>query len=116
MSTFQLIMIIIIVGIAIGSGIYTFVKMTREQKIANLKEWLKIAVVLAEKDLGSGTGALKLRSVYNIAIDKFPWIVSIVAFETFSIWVDEALEWMKEQLETNKKIEEFVNKAGELGQ
>lgn len=109
MTTTQLVIIAIIFGLAAGSGIYTFIKMTREQKIANLKQWLKYAVVMAEKTLGSGTGQLKLRYVYNTAVNKFPWIVSVVNFETFSLWVDEALKWMEQQMISNNAINTFVN-------
>lgn len=109
-STIQILFVVIIIGIAAGSSVYTFVKMTKEQKIKNIKEWLKWAVVEAEKQLGSGTGQLKLRLVYNSAVNKFPFIVSLVSFEVFSLWVDEALEWMKSQLETNEAISQYVNK------
>lgn len=63
---------------------------------------------MAEKDLGSGTGQLKLRQVYSMAIDKFHWVARIVTFEQFSLWVDEALIWAKDQLEKNKAIEGYV--------
>lgn len=110
MNPVQIFFIILIIGIFIVSGIYTFVKISREQKISNVKEWLKIAVALAEKELGGGTGQLKLRYVYNTAVEKFPWIVSFVTFEVFSVWVDEALDWMKVQLETNEAISNYINK------
>ena len=109
-QTIQMVMVMVIIGIAVGSGFYAFVKSTREQKIANIKEWLKYAVVVAEKQLGSGTGQLKLRYVYNTAVNKFPFIVSVVTFEVFSLWVDEALEWMKQQIVTNGAINEYINK------
>ena len=98
----------IILAILIGISVYYFIKLDKEQKIANVKEWLKYAVVMAEKSLGGGTGQLKLRYVYNAAVAKFPWLVSLVSFEMFSGWVDEALEWMKQQLESNAKINDFV--------
>ena len=106
----QLIFVAIIFGIAAGSAIYAFVKMSKEQKIANLKQWLRYAVVMAEKELGSGTGQLKLRYVYNAAVNKFPWIVSVVSFEVFSAWVDEALEWMRQQLASNGAIIDYISK------
>jgi hypothetical protein len=84
------------------------IKLDKAQKIANVKEWLKWAVVEAEKALGSGTGQLKLRYVYDLAISQFPWIVSFISFEMFSGWVDEALEWMKGQLD-NSKINKYIN-------
>ena len=69
-----------------------------------VKEWLKWAVCFAEQELGSGTGQLKLRMVYDMFVEKFPFIASILPFSIFSKWVDLALEWMREQLEKNENI------------
>ena len=88
--------------------IINFVKKPSEQQIAALKEWLKLAVTEAEAELGSGTGQLKLRAVYEMAVETFPWVEKFVAFETFSTWVDEALDWMNAQLETNENVKAYV--------
>lgn len=104
MNIVQIIMIVIILGAASGSTGYIYSKMSRKQKIANIKEWLKYAVIEAEKYLGSGTGQLKLRYVYDAAVKQFPWIVSLVSFQVFSAWVDDALDWMKDQLKNNPAI------------
>lgn len=106
----QIIVAIIIVIIALITGIIWFIKLPNSKKVANLKEWLKLAVVEAEKTLGNGTGQLKLRYVYDQAVKQFPWVVSLVSFETFSLWVDEALDWMEQELEQNKKIDSYANK------
>lgn len=74
-----------------------------------VKEWLKLAVTMAEKELGSGTGQLKLREVYDWFLNMFPVFSKIVPFSIFSKWVDLALEWMREQLENNNNISVFVN-------
>lgn len=79
-------------------------------KITNIKQWLKYAVVEAEKFLGGKTGQLKLRYVYDLAVKQFPWIVTFITFEVFSGWVDEALEWMKDQIQQNKAIDNYINK------
>lgn len=89
-------------------ALYNFINMPREDKIKALKEWLKWAVVMAEKELGSGTGQIKLREVYNMAIAQFPWLVRYVTFEQFSAYVDEALVWMREQIAKNQSIEKLV--------
>lgn len=68
------------------------------------KEWLKWAVCYAEQELGSGTGQLKLRMVYDMFVDRFPALASFLPFSIFSKWVDLALEWMKEQLDKNENI------------
>lgn len=85
-----------------------FVRSPSDKQIENLKEWLKLAVTEAEAALGSGTGQLKLREVYDMAVEKFPWVGEFVTFETFSTWVDEALEWMNNQLESNEKVKAYV--------
>ena len=104
----KLIILIVLAVLLVGAGVFWFIKLPKDQKIKNLKEWLKWAVVEAEKALGSGTGQLKLRMVYNMAIKEFPWIAGIVSFERFSAWVDEALEWMREQLDNNEKIKAYT--------
>ena len=104
----QIIAALIILAISAGVGIYQFIKLTKEQKIANIKEWLKWAVVMSEKSLGAGTGQLKLRQVYNMAVTQFPWIVQLVTFEQFSQWVDEALIWMNNQLGNNNAIAALI--------
>ena len=88
---------------------YILLTLPRRSQIEALKEWLKWAVVLAEKQLGSGTGQLKLREVYDLTIATFPWVMRKLSFEGFSLLVDEALVWMKEQLEKNTNIQEYIN-------
>ena len=106
----QIIVAGLIILIAIIFFVISFFKMSKEKKIKTVKEWLKYAVVEAEKNLGSKTGQLKLHMVYDMAIKQFPWITQLVTFETFSEWVDEALVWMKNQLESNKAIQEYIDK------
>ena len=104
----QIIMALVIVAIALICGIIWFIKLPKEKKIANIKEWLKFAVIEAEKELGSGTGQLKLRMVYDMAVKQFPFIVQLISFDTFSKWVDEALDWMRSQLAENKAAQNYV--------
>lgn len=94
--------VIIMVLVLLFAIYYTI---TNKQKV---KEWLKYAVVLAEKELGSGTGQLKLRQVYDMFIERFPVFSKLVPFSTFSNWVDLALEFLREQLEKNEAIKNFV--------
>ena len=63
----------------------------------------------AEKDLGSGTGALKLRRVYDNFAINFPTLVEFISFEKFSNYVDEALISMRKMLENNKDISVYIN-------
>lgn len=80
----------------------------RSEQLLALSEWLKFAVVEAEKALGSGTGQLKLRFVWNMAIERFSWIEKMLDFDRFSYYVDLALVWMKAQLESNKDISTYI--------
>ena len=104
----QIIVALVIVAIALVCGVIWFIKLPKEKKIANIKEWLKYAVVEAERKLGSGTGQLKLRMVYDMAVKQFPFIIRLIPFNTFSKWVDKALDWMRDQLAENKAIKEYV--------
>lgn len=90
--------------------IKTFFNLPTDKQISNIKEWLKYAVTEAEKMFEKGgMGNIKLRYVYDMAINKFPWIAELVPFQTFSEWVDEALEWMKNQLNSNTVVNNYVN-------
>lgn len=72
------------------------------------KEWLKFAVAEAEMYLGSGTGQLKLRQVYDWFTVQFPVFSKIVPFSIFSKWVDLALAWLREQLDSNENIKALI--------
>ena len=108
-----LIAVAICVAAAAINVIVCFLKQPHVKQIQNIKEWLKWAVVQAEKELGGGTGQLKLRMVYDLAVQKFPWIINCITFEQFSTWVDEALEWMKAQLSSNTAVQSIVEGSKE---
>ena len=93
-----------------GYFVFKFLKLPTKEQIANIKQWLIYACIEAEKALGSQTGQLKLRMVYDMFIKQFSWIAKIISFETFSMWVDEALETVRTMLETNKNISNYVGK------
>lgn len=99
---------IIILIALVGMTIYKFVKLDNDKKITIIKQWLKLAVVEAEKYFGGGTGQLKLRWVYTKGLEFFPWLATLVTFEVFSEWVDDALEWMKNQFKANKAIKVYA--------
>lgn len=90
-----------------------FFKKPTEEQIKALKEWLLYAVTLAEKDLGSGTGKLKLRQVYDMFLIRFPWLAKVIPFKQFSAYVDEALEQMKSMLASNTSVQTFVGNENE---
>lgn len=99
---------IIAILVMAGYTIYKFVGLPTKQQMDKIKEWLKYAVLLAEKELGEKTGQAKLRFCFDLFIAKFPITSKFITFEAFSILIDEALEWLNEQLLTNKAIKEMV--------
>lgn len=92
-----------------GYMVYTFVKMPSERQLKKVREWLLFAVTKAERELGGGTGQIKLRYVYDMFVARFGWLTQIISFEMFSMMVDEALDKMRGMLENNKAMQEFVN-------
>lgn len=93
---------------AAGVGIYRHFKLPAKEQLDKVREWLLYAVTEAEKDLGGGTGQLKLRQVYDLFIVRFPWLARVVSFELFSSMVDDALEDMREMLKKNKAVKALV--------
>lgn len=93
----------------IGIAVYKFAGLPTKEQLTKIKEWLLYAVTKAESELGGGTGKLKLRTVYDMFIAKFPMTAKFITFEQFSILVDAALEEMRKMLETNQNIKELVN-------
>ena len=91
-----------------GCATYAFLRMPKEKQLQKIREWLLYAVTRAEKELGGGTGKLKLRYVYDMFVTKFPWLVKMIPFEMFSSMVDDALDEMKEMLKQNKAVQDFV--------
>ena len=111
MNYWYVIVGIITVLIMIGIAIYKFAGLPTKSQVEKIKEWLLYAVTKAETELGEKTGQLKLRTVYDLFISKFPMTSKLVSFNTFSYWVDEALEEMKKMLKNNKNIEALVKKS-----
>jgi len=77
-------------------------------QIAKIKEWLLYAVIMAEAELGSGTGQVKLRFVYDMFVERFPTAAKIISFEIFAKWVDEALDRMRDMLAQNQAVAALV--------
>lgn len=75
-----------------------FFKQPTSKQVAKVKEWLLVAVQEAEERFGAGTGQTKLRWVYDMFTAKYPVVARLVPFETFSAWVDEALDTVEEWL------------------
>lgn len=97
-----------------GTYIYKFSGLPTEKQLVKVKEWLLYAVAMAEKEMGGGTGSLKLRYVYDRFLQMFPWLVKIVTFEMFSAMVDEALDEMKEIFSTNVAVQILIKQEDQL--
>lgn len=95
-------------GVSAGAAIYRFAGLPTQKQLAKVREWLLYAVTMAEKELGGGTGKIKLRYVYDWFLTTFPWLAKAISFEVFSGLVDEALEEMKGLLETNKSVGKYI--------
>ena len=108
---------IILTAMALGAlavvAVVRFFRLPREKQMENVRQWLLGAVTAAEKELGGGTGKLKLRTVYDAFLTKFPWLAPVVPFEQFSGLVDDALKEMRKLLADNKAVQQLV--TGEDG-
>lgn len=102
-----------IAGISGATVIYflisRFLMLPTVVQMKKVKEWLLWAVIEAEKELGAGTGELKLRRVYDMFIARFPQFAVFISFEHFGKLVDDALDKMKELLK-NEQIKKEVMK------
>ena len=101
-----------IIGVAVFTvvvyGIYVFLNKPTNIQIQQIQEWLLYAVAKAEKELGSGTGQLKLRYVYDMFIARFPYLVRFISFEAFSGLVDEALDIFRDMIKQNKNVNKYI--------
>lgn len=111
-ENWALILAILAVIFVAALAAYRFFKMPTEEQLNNLRAWLLGAVTEAEKQLGGGTGQLKLRAVYDAFVARFPWLAKVITFNTFSEMVDDALDEMRDLLDKNEAIQEYV--AGDL--
>jgi hypothetical protein len=102
-----------IIALTIGGiiliGVIVYLVVNQKKKII---EWLKWAVVEAEKALGSGTGQLKLRQVYDWFCQQFSFIAAILPFKVFSAWVKVALKTLDDWLDNNKDISAYITGGG----
>ena len=108
MSINEVVIAIIFFVACFGFIIYKFFQLSKEQQEAKVKEWLLFAVVEAEKHLGSGTGKIKLRFVYDMFVSKFKYLSLVISFEQFSLLVDEALEEMKNIAKNNTSVSNYI--------
>ena len=65
-----------------GYAVYVFVKMPSDKQLNKVREWLLYAVTKAEKELGGGTGQIKLRYVYDMFVARFTWLGGLILYDT----------------------------------
>lgn len=99
----------IALGVVLGRAAYVFLNKPTKEQISRIKEWLLYAVMEAEKELGGGTGQLKLKFVYDMFITRFPALSTMISFTTFNKLVEEVLEEFKEILDTNENIKNYID-------
>lgn len=105
----MLIAFALIFGLALALGFYNFKKKTKEEKIDTVIHWLRAAVYYAEEEFGSGTGQLKLATVFNEAISQFPWLANSYTYERFDKeLVIPALDWLNKQISSNQNIKDLL--------
>ena len=104
-----LIVVSFAVGAVVSRALVIFFEQPSSEQIKDIKQWLLWAVTIAEADLGAGTGKLKLRYVYDMFLGKFPYFAAVIPFDTFCVWVDEALDEMREWLKDEKIQQALVN-------
>ncbi len=114
-NNFAFWIVLFVICFGLGMFLGKFVKKSREEKIQVVKNWLLYAVAMAERELGSGTGRIKLGQVYEQFLVVFPQLQHVISFDTFARLVDEVLVQFQELIEENVVIAaEFTDTEGEL--
>lgn len=74
-------------------------------------------VTEAEKDLGNGTGSLKLATVIEAIYPKLPAVIKVFITEKILVkWIEEALANAKDAWQKNSNIAEYIAKPAESPQ
>lgn len=101
--------ILAVIAAVVTAAVVTWVRLPDDEKKAvwfwlrkhafpKLTKWLKEAVQDAESYFKSGHGQEKLAMVHGWFCKKFPLLSKVMPFALFSRLVDDALDWMREQL------------------
>lgn len=107
-SNWYIIVAILVCVIVAAMCLYRFAGLPTKEQLEKVREWLLWAVTRAEKELGSGTGQLKLREVYDLFIQRFPVTAMLISFNKFSDMVDDALVEMRKMLAKNEAVAAIV--------
>lgn len=100
---------ILFIGIVstISIKVYEFFKQPNAEQLNKVQQWLVFAVAKAEEVLGSGTGQMKLKYVYDMFVTKFPAIALFISYDKFKEMTEDALTEFKELIANNKNIKKI---------
>ena len=110
MENWYIIVAAVCVMACFGIAVYKNLKKPRAEQIEMVREWLLWAVTETEGALGDGTGQLKLSMVYDLFVQRFPWLSKVMPFAVFKGLVDEALDTMRKMLENNQNVKKLLGK------
>lgn len=99
---------LVALAVALGIAIKTFIKLPTSAQKEKIQKCLLAWVIQAERELGGGTGKVKLSTVYGVFVTAFPILKNFIPFEVFSGWVDDALDEMRKMLEQNVNLKQVV--------
>ena len=103
-NNFAFWIVLFVVCFGLGMFLDKFIKKSKEQKMQMVKDWLLYAIAMAEKELGSGTGRIKLGQVYEQFLLVFPQLQRLISFDTFAKMVDDVLAEFAELVKENVVI------------
>ena len=116
-NNFAFWIVLFVICFGLGMLLDKFIKKSKAQKIQMVKDWLLYAIAMAEKELGSGTGRIKLGQVYEQFLLVFPQLQRLISFETFAKLVDDVLIEFAKLVEENVVIAtEFTDTTDELSE
>lgn len=97
---------ILLVGCALIGSIVFLIYRDKKQVVFTM---IKVLVTEAEKNLGQGTGSLKLASVVDAIYPKLPNIIKLlVTQKTLISWIETVLAAAKEEWAKNNKLQEYI--------
>lgn len=111
-DNWYIILAVLAILAASGIAVYRYFKLPSEEQIEKVRNWLLWAVTEAERELGGGTGKLKLRQVYDLFVSRFPWLAPVISFQRFAELVDDALDEMRKLLKDNIAVQAHVSGEG----
>lgn len=101
----EIMIIVLIAVVAVATVTFFAYKGNRSVVI----KMLYALVTEAERELGGGTGSLKLATVVEAIYPKLPTIIKLFISEKILVrWIEEALTLAKDAWQKNDKIGEYI--------